>query len=281
MSERKVIITVAPTGSLITRKETPYLPITPEEVIAEACRSVDEGAAIIHLHARDPNTGLPTNDVKVYRDYVEGIRAERDVILQLTTGGGAVTLGLSPEERLIAVKELRPEMASLNAGSMNFGRKVFANPPDVIESYARLMKEWKVVPEFEIYDVSMINNVLEWVVKPRIMELPLEFGLVLGVMGGIPATPKNLLFLTENLPKPCTWQVIAIGRHQIPLGIVGVISGGNMRVGMEDNIYVKRGVLARSNAELVAKAVKIVRELGLEIASPDEAREILNIPKKV
>lgn len=281
MSERKVIITVAPTGSLITRNETPYLPITPEEVIAESLRSADEGAAIIHLHARNPNTGLPTNKIEIYRDYVEGIRAERDVILQLTTGGGAVTLNLSPEERLSAVKELKPDMASLNAGSINLGRKVFSNPPDVIETYARLMKEWGVVPEFEIYDVGMINNVLEWVVKPKIMELPLEFGLVLGVMGGIPATPKNLLFLIENLPQPCTWQVIGIGRHQIPLGIASVISGGNMRVGMEDNIYIKRGVLAKSNAELVAKAVRIVRELGLEVASPSEAREILSIPKRV
>ena len=280
MASRKVIITVAPTGSVTTRDQTPYLPITPDEVVADSIRAIDEGAAVVHLHARDPETGKPTNDVSIYREYIEGIKAKSDAIIQITTGGGAVTLGLSPEDRLAAVKELKPEMASLNAGSMNFGRKLFANTPDVIETYARLMKEWGVVPEFEIYDVGMIGNVMRWVVDAGIMELPLQFSLVLGVVGGIPATPKNLLHLVESLPQPCTWQVIGIGRHQIPLGICGVICGGNIRVGMEDNIYLEKGVLAKSNAELVAKAVRIIRELGFEIASPDEAREMLNIPKR-
>jgi len=280
MANRKVIVTVAPTGSVTTREQTPYLPITPEEVIAESLRSIDEGAAVVHLHARDPNTGRPANDVSVYRDYIEGIRAKSDAVVQLTTGGGAVTLGLSAEERLAAVRELVPDMASLNAGSINFGRKLFANTPDVIETYARLMSEWGVVPEFEVYDVGMINNVMHWIVKAGIMQLPLQFSLVLGVLGGIPATPKNLLHLVESLPAPCTWQVIGIGRHQIPLGICGVLCGGNIRVGMEDNIYLERGVLAKSNAELVAKAVRVIRELGFEIATPGEAREMLGISKR-
>ena len=278
MADRKVIITVAPTGSVVFKKDTPYLPITADEVIAESRRARDAGAAIVHLHARDPETGMPANSVEIYKRYLDGIRAQTDLVVQITTGGGAVTLGLTPEERLAAVKQLKPDMASLNSGSINFGRKVFSNPPEVIEMYARLFGEWGVAPEFEIYDVSMINNVIELLVKPGIIKLPAQFGLVMGVMGGIPASPKNLLYLIETLPQPCTWQAIGIGRHQIPLGVAAVISGGNMRVGMEDNIYVEKGVLAKSNAELVAKAVRIVRELGLEIASPSEARKMLGLP---
>ena len=272
---RKVIITVAPTGSITTRKETPYLPITPDEVAEETLRSYEAGAAVVHLHARDPQTGAPSNDTEVYRAYLERIRAKCPIITQITTGGGAVTMGLTPEQRIAAVGELKPDMASLNAGSMNFGRKLFPNPPDVIELYARKMREWGVVPEFEVYDIGMINNVKELILKAGIMKPPLQFSLVLGVMGGIPATVRNLLFMSESLPENCTWQTIGIGRHQIPLGVAGVLLGGNVRVGFEDNIYLSKGTLAKSNAELVAKMVRIVRELGLEIATVEEAREVL------
>jgi len=186
-------------------------------------------------------------------------------------------MGLSAEERLEAVRELRPEMASLNAGSMNFGRKLFPNTPDTIELYAKSMKEWGVVPEFEVYDVGMINNIEHWILKAGIMEAPLQFSLVMGVLGGIPATGKNLVFMVDSLPGNCTWQTIGIGRHQIPLGAMGVLLGGNVRVGMEDNIYLSKGVLAKSNAELVEKIVRIITELGMEPAAPEEARQILRI----
>lgn len=276
---RKVIVTVAPTGSIPSRKDTPHLPITPEEVAAETLRAFNAGAAVVHLHARDPQTGNPTNETSVYACYLSLIREQCDIITQITTGGGAVTMGLTPEQRIEAVRELRPEMASLNAGSMNFGRKLFPNTPDVIELYATKMKEWGVVPEFEVYDIGMIENVKHWILEPGLMQTPLQFSLVMGVVGGIPATPKNAVFFSECLPSGCTWQMIGIGRHQIPLGALGVLLGGSVRVGMEDNIYLSRGVLAKSNAELVEKMIRIIRELGLEPATPAEAREILGIRK--
>lgn len=271
----KVIITVAPTGSVTTRAETPYLPITPEEVIEETVRSYNAGAAVVHLHARDPDTGQPTSSLQIFRMYLEGIRARCPIITQITTGGGAATLGLGYDERLRPVEELRPESASLNAGSMNFGRKLFPNPPEVIEHYAKRMAELGVMPEFEIYDLSMIQNVEVWIRTPGLVPPPYQNSLVMGVMGGIPPTFKNLLALVEALPKGDTWQVIGIGRHQFTLGTAGILLGGNIRVGFEDNIYLARGILARSNAELVDKAVRIIRELGLEVATVDEAREIL------
>jgi 3-keto-5-aminohexanoate cleavage enzyme len=272
---RKVIITVAPTGSVTTKAETPYLPITPEEVIEETVRSYNAGASVVHLHARDPDTGQPTSSVEIFRMYLDGIRQRCPIITQITTGGGAATLGLGYDERFRPVEELRPDSASLNAGSMNFGRKVFPNPPEVMERYAKRMVELGVMPEFEIYDLSMIQNVDVWIRRPGIVPPPYQNSFVMGVLGGIPPTFKNLLALVESLPQGDTWQVIGIGRHQFTLGVAGILLGGNIRVGFEDNIYLAKGVLARSNAELVEKAVRIIRELGFEVASVEEARGIL------
>lgn len=279
MSE-KVIITVAPTGSIPTRRDNPHLPITAEEIAGETRRAYDAGAAVVHLHARDPDTGKPTSDINVFRDYLAAVREACPIITQITTGGGATTLGLTPEERLRPVEELRPDSASLNAGSMNFGRKLFSNTPEVMELYARRMKELKVMPEFEIYDLSMIQNVDHWIRRAGVLDPPYQFSFVLGVMGGIPASFKNLLALIESTPSGYNWQVIGIGRHQIPLGIMGVLSGGNIRVGFEDNIYLSKGVLATSNAELVEKAARIIREFGLEVATVDEARNIMPLLNK-
>jgi 3-keto-5-aminohexanoate cleavage enzyme len=276
---RKVIITVAPTGSVPTRADTPYLPVSAREVVEETLRSYDAGAAVVHLHARDPETGRPTATLEVFRAYLDGIRSRCPIITQITTGGGATSLGLSYEDRLRPVEELRPDSASLNSGSMNFGRKVFPNPPEVLEMYARRMTELGVMPEFEIYDLSMIQNVEVWVRKPGLAPPPYHNSFVMGVVGGIPATPKNLLALVEALPAGDTWQVIGVGRHQFMLGTMGILMGGNLRVGFEDNIYLSKGVLARSNAELVEKAVRIIRELGMEVATVDEARSILPMPR--
>jgi len=277
---RKVIITIAPTGSIPTRKDNPNLPITPEEVAEETRRAYEAGAAVVHLHARNPDTGEPSSDIEVFRAYLSAVRAACPIITQITTGGGATTLGLTPEQRLKAVEELRPDSASLNAGSMNFGRKLFPNTPDTMELYARRMKELGVMPEFEIYDLSMIQNVDTWIRQGGILEPPYQLSFVLGVVGGIPATFKNLLHLKESIPEDYTWQAIGIGRHQIPMGIMAVLLGGSLRVGFEDNVYLSRGVLAKSNAELVEKAVRIIRELGFEIATADDARSILPFPKK-
>lgn len=272
---RKVIITVAPTGSVTTRQETPYLPITPEEVVEETVRSYDAGAALVHLHARDPATGKPTGDVEVFRSYVEGIRSRCPIIIQITSGGGAIGLGLSYEERLRPVIELRPDSASLNAGSMNFGRKLFPNLPEAMEHFAGKMAELGVMPEFEIYDLSMVQNVDIWIRRPALVPPPYHNSFVMGVLGGIPPTVKNLVLLAESLPVGDTWQVIGIGRHEFTLGAAGIVLGGNLRVGFEDNVYISEGQLARSNAELVEKAARIVRELGFEVATVEEAREIL------
>lgn len=269
---RKVIVTVAPVGSIPTREDSPCIPVTAAEVGEEARRSVEAGAAVVHLHARDPRTGAPSSDTEVFRACLEAVRSRSGAVTQITTGGGAVTLNLSPDERIKPILELRPEMASLNAGSMNFGRKVFSNPPDVIETFAGEMTAAGVMPEFEVYDAGMIANVERLVLDPGLVPRPPRIGLVMGVQGGIPATVQNLCFLVSSLPEESSWQCIAVGRHQISLGAVAVVMGGDVRVGMEDNLYVSKGVLARSNAELVEKVVRIIRELGFEPASPDEAR---------
>ncbi|MBU4278239.1 MAG: 3-keto-5-aminohexanoate cleavage protein [Proteobacteria bacterium] len=271
----KVIITVAPTGSIPTREDNPNIPYTAEEVAAETRRSYEAGASVVHLHARHPDTGKPTPDLAVFRDYLAAVRDACPIITQITTGGGATTLGLSVEDRLKPVEELRPDSASLNAGSMNFGRGLFPNTPDTMELYAKRMREWGVMPEFEVYDLSMIQNMEHWIRKPGLLEPPFRVSFVLGVMGGIPASLKNLVLLKEALDPSYSWQAIGIGRHQFPLGTGALILGGGMRVGFEDNVYLSKGVPAKSNAELVAKAVRIARELGLEPASVDEARQML------
>jgi len=277
----KVIITVAPTGSIPTRKDSPYLPVTAEEVAEETKRSFDAGAGVVHLHARNPDTGEPTSDLEVFRAYLEQIRKRCPIITQITTGGGATTLGLGPEARLKAVEELRPDSASLNAGSMNFGRKLFPNPPEVMELFAQRMKELKVKPEFEVYDLGMIANALQWVIKPGLADAPYRFSFVMGVMGGIPATLRNLAILIDDLPENSTWQVIGIGKHQLSLGAAGVAAGGGLRVGFEDNLYLRKGVLAKSNAELVEAAVKIIEAMGKQVASVKEAREIIGVRASV
>lgn len=275
----KVIITVAPTGSFTTRKNTPYLPITAAEIIEETVRSYNAGASVVHLHARDPETGNPTNKSEIFKQYIDGIKSLIDIPIQITTGGGAVAGGggLTPEERLKPVEDLVPDSASLNAGSYNVGlaKGVFYAPANVIEHYARRYKELKVMPEFEVYDTGMLNNIDVLITKPGILAPPYRISLVMGMMGGLPATPKNLLFMKEALPPGTRWQAIGIGRHEFAIGAMGVLLGGDVRVGMEDNIYTAHGVLAKSNAELVEKMVRIIHELGYEVATANEARRLL------
>jgi 3-keto-5-aminohexanoate cleavage enzyme len=275
MGSNKVIITVAPTGSISSKKDNPNIPVTPEEIAAETLRSYNAGATVVHLHARDQETGAPTSDIHVFRAYLETVRAACPIITQITTGGGATTLGLPPEGRLKPVEELRPDSASLNAGSMNFGRRLFPNLPEVMELFAKRMKELGVMPEFEIYDLSMVQNVDVWIRQAKLLDPPYRFSFVLGVIGGIPPSMKNLIALVESIPTDYSWQTIGIGRHQIPLGTAGVMLGGGVRVGFEDNIYIERGVLAKSNAELVDKMAKIIRLLGYDVASLEETKQML------
>lgn len=272
-----IIITVAPTGSGAQWQKTPYIPITPDEIAEEAIKAYEAGAAVAHIHVRDPKTKGPYPDVEMYRGVIEGVRDKCDMIIQLTTGGGG-PYGISLEQRMCSL-ELNPEFASLNIATMTFGNSVFLNPPEAVEKIAKTMLERNIKPEVECYDVGHINLALR-VFERGLLKEPLRFGLVLGVTGGIPATPENLMHMVKSLPLNCRWNVITVGRAQFPLVTLGMILGGDVRVGMEDNIYLAKGVLAKSNAELVAKVVRIAKELGEEIVTPTEARKLLGISHK-
>jgi 3-keto-5-aminohexanoate cleavage enzyme len=269
----KLIITVALDGAEVTKQQTPHLPVTPVELAEDAVRVRNAGAAMVHVHGRQDD-GTPTQSAEVYASIIAEIRSRTDIIVQTSTGGAT---WMSAEERLQPVM-LRPEMASLTTGTVNFGRDVFMNSPEMIEQFARTMVEQGVVPEIEAFDMGHISNALA-LVKQGILTLPLHFDFVLGVPGGIAPTVKNLLLMSESIPEGCTWSVAGIGRAQLPLATAAILLGGHVRVGLEDNIYYTKGVLA-SNEMLVARVVRLARELGREVATPDEARRILRLPER-
>jgi 3-keto-5-aminohexanoate cleavage enzyme len=273
MCMEKLVITVALDGAEVTREQTPHLPITPVELAEDAARCREAGAAMVHVHGRLPD-GTPTQSAEVYAEIIREIRSRTDVIVQVSTGGA---VGMTAEERLQPVY-LKPEMASLTTGTVNFGRGVFWNPPELIEHFARTMVEQGVVPEIEAFDLGHINNALA-LVKQGILKLPLHFDFVMGVPGGIAPTVPNLVHMAQAIPEGCTWSVAGIGRAQLPLATAAIVMGGHVRVGLEDNIYYTKGVLT-TNAMLVERIVRIARELGREIATPDEARQILRIPPR-
>ena len=267
----KLIITVAVCGAEVTKQDNPNLPTTPEEIAQDVYNCFLKGASIVHLHVRDKD-GKPTQDIEVFKKTMELIRSQCDIIIQISTGGA---LSATPEERA-APLALIPEMASLTCGTVNFGSGVFWNPPDLIESFARRMKELKIKPEIEVFEAGMINNAIQ-LVKKGLLQLPLHFDFVMGVPGGITGNIRDLVYLVESIPSGSTWSVAGIGRFELPLAVAAIIMGGHVRVGFEDNIYYSKGVLAQSNAQLVERVVRIARELGREIASPEEARRILNL----
>ena len=281
MSERKVIITAALTGGLHDKSVNPALPEQPGEIAEAAAGARAAGAAIVHLHARDPD-GRPTGDAAIYREIHRLIRSRCDVIIQDTTGGGP---NLSVAERIGAVIEAGPEMASLNMGTLVRTRSpgperntIFRNTTDDIEAFARALLEQGIKPEMEVYSHSMLREV-ENLISEGLVEPPYWINLVLGMahQGAEPATAKNLISLVDFLPPGTLFNVTAVGRAQLPMTTLSVLLGGNARVGMEDNTYYRRGEPARSNAQLVERSVRIIRELGLEPASPDEAREMLGL----
>ena len=270
----RLIITVAPTGSGPQWQKTHYLPITPAEIAEEAVKAYEAGASVAHIHVRDPKTKAPRPDVELYREVTTRIRDKSDMVIQLTTGGGG-PYGVSVEQRMSAL-ELSPEFASLNVATMTFGDSVFMNQPEVVEKVATTMRDRGIKPEIECYDVGHIELAIGLVDKGLLKD-PLRISLVLGVKGGIPGTPENLMHMQRCLPRGCRWNVIAVGRTQFPLLTQGILLGGDVRVGMEDNIYVAKGVLAKGNAELVSKIARIAKELGKEIATPSEVRKILGL----
>lgn len=270
----KVIVTAAITGSRMMRDVAPYIPLTPEEIAQSAVECWQAGASVVHIHVRDPKTGLGCQDIELFRRAVEPLRAQTDLVLCLTTSG-VPGLNLPAEERLSPLS-LRPEMASLDAGSINLGGSVFINDPPFLDRAAAMMKEAGVKPEIEIFDLGMMITALRMRQEGKLDD-PLHFQFVMGSPWGAPATPKAWLHLHDYLPPGATWSNIGIGPGQLPMAMMALIMGGHIRVGMEDSIYLRRGVLAKSNAEIVERVVRIVREYGKEIATPSEAREILKI----
>jgi 3-keto-5-aminohexanoate cleavage enzyme len=270
----KLIITCALTGSASQWQKTTYLPITPEEIANDAIKAHAEGAAVAHVHVRDPVTKAPNPNVELYKEVMDRVREKCDIVLQLTTGGGG-PYGISFEQRMSAL-DLRPEFASLNVATMTFGEGVFMNKPSDVERAATLMKERGIKPEVECYDVGHLE-LARRLVEKGLLDEPLRVSLVMGVVGGIPATTENLVHMMKALPPGSRSNIIGVGKAQFPLATVGMTMGADVRVGMEDNIYLSKGVLAKGNGELVAKVVRIAKELGKEPATPEEARRILGL----
>jgi 3-keto-5-aminohexanoate cleavage enzyme len=274
----KLFITAAITGSRITCEITPHIPLTPEDIVQSAYECWQAGAAIVHIHVRDPNTGLATQDVEIFKQVVKPLREKTDLILCLTTSG-IPGRNLSTEERLAPV-DLKPELASFDAGSINLGGTVFINSPEFLDRAAEKMRESGVKPEIEIFDLGMIITSRRMRDQGKLSE-PLHFQFVMGTPWGAPATPKSFLHLYEHIPDNSTWSIIGIGRGHLPMSMMALAMGGHIRVGLEDNIYYSRGVLAETNAQFVDRIVRISREYGREIATPAEARDILSITPRV
>jgi len=268
---QKLIITAALTGNVPTKAMNPHLPETADEIAADVKRCLDAGASVFHLHARDA-CGKPTLDTSVIKENVRKVKAAApQAILQLSTGARA---GRDWEERVNPV-HLLPEMASFTTGSNNMPGMVYENSPQFIEYLARIFQETGVKPEIEVFETGMITNAL-FLEKKRLLTSPLHFQFVLGVPGAMSASIKNLLFLSESIPAGSTWTVAGIGKWEIPLAAAAMVMGGHVRVGLEDNLFMPDGSAA-GNPKLVETVVKIAREIGREIAGPDEARGILSM----
>lgn len=271
MGKSPVIITCALTGAELTREHAPSLPIRPEEIVRAAVEARKAGAAMVHVHVRDEE-GKPTCREDIFKKVVKKIREKSDLIIQVSTGGA---IGDTEEDRLRPLLA-RPDMASLTMGSVNFGEEVFLNPLPFVLRLAKSMRQHKIKPEIEVFDVAMMETTQKFL-EEGFLQSPLHVDLVLGVPGALSATEENLDFLLRKLPPHSTWSVAAIGRHQFPMVRLALSKGGHVRVGMEDNLYLEKGVLACSNAELVAKAVKLVKQANREVATPQQARTLLNM----
>ena len=269
----KLIITAALTGAEVRKEQQPALPITPQEIAADAAACVAAGAAIVHLHARLAD-GTPTQDKAVYQQIIAAVRERCDAIIQVSTGGA---IGMSAAERL-APLSLAPEMATLSMGSVNFGDEVFINPPADIARFARTIQDYGIKPELEIFDAGMLTTAVRWIGKGW-LAAPVHVDFVLGVPGAMAGTPESLMFLRSQLPPGATWTVAGIGAAQLPLAVLAIVLGGHVRVGFEDNIFYRKGELATGNAQLVARIARISREMDRPPATPDEARDLLGLAR--
>lgn len=273
----KLIITAAICGAEVLKEHNPAVPYTVEECVREAKSAYDAGASIIHLHVRYDD-GTPTQDKNRFKEVMDAIyKVCPDVIIQPSTGGA---VGMSNDKRLQPT-ELNPELATLDCGTLNFGGdEVFMNTENTIKYFAERMNERGIKPELEVFDKSMIDMALRLHKKGYIKE-PMHFDFVMGVNGGITGELRDFVFLRGSIPADATYTVAGIGRFEFPLAAAAIIDGGHVRVGFEDNVFISKGVLAKSNGELVEKVVRIAKEFGREIATPDEARKILGMkPRK-
>ncbi len=298
--KEKAIITAAITGSIHTPTMSEYLPITPQQIADEAVRAHEAGAAVCHVHARNPETGMPVADVNLMKEIITKIKSRCNIVVCITTGGG---LGMTVEQRVAPVILYKPELASFNAGSINFALFhaiprfkefkfpwekqylgmsedfIFPNTFKSMREYCAIFAEHGTKPEFEIYDSGMVNNIA-FMIEAGYVKRPVYIQFVMGVLGGITPSSENLMFLVDYANKligDFEFSVCVAGRAQFPICIQSLLIGGNVRVGLEDNLYLDKGRMAKSNAEQVAKIARIARELGIDPATPDEARHILGL----
>ncbi|MEJ2723763.1 MAG: 3-keto-5-aminohexanoate cleavage protein [Deltaproteobacteria bacterium] len=301
----KLIITAAISGAATVPSLTPYLPLTPREIADSAIEAAKAGAAIVHIHARRPEDGYPSSDPEHFREILARIKAHSDVVVCITTGGSVL---MTVEERAATVPIFKPEMCSFNMGSINFALHtalntikefkypwekqylemskdfIFKNTFKDFEYLCAITRENETKPELEIYDVGHLYN-LDYVVQEKLMRPPLHLQFVMGVLGAIRGTPEDLTYLTTKAQVlfgkgNFTWSVIGVGAAEINLSTMAIHMGGHVRVGLEDNIYIRRGVLAKSNAELVEKVVNLAGILNRDVATPDDARKILGLKGK-
>ena len=274
----KLIITAAICGAEVTKEQNPNVPYTVEEIVREAKSAVDAGAAIVHLHVRHDD-GTPTQSHERFQECTEAIlKACPNVILIPSTGGA---VGMTPDERLDSTNTTPiPEMATLDCGTCNFGDEIFDNTMPTMRAFGKRMIERGIKPEYECFEMGHLDTILTMARKGEVPGAPMQFNFVLGVPGCTPATVDNLCWLVKNIPAGSTWTATGIGRHAFTLAAPAIVMGGNVRVGFEDNLYLERGVLAKSNGELVDKVVRMAKLLGRQVATSDEAREILSLNKR-
>ena len=271
----KLIITVAGVGAETTKAAQPALPVTAAEIGADAARCREAGASMYHLHVRDA-AGSPTQAREVFAAAIEAIRERSDIIIQTSTGGA---MGMSADERLQPL-ELQPEMASLTTGTSNFGDDVFFNETALMTEFYTRMQQRGVRPEFEIFEAGQIDNALKLVKKLGPAGPLTHWDFVLGVPGSMSGEPRNLVFLVDQVPREgSTWTCTGIGRWHMAVTMTALALGGNVRLGFEDNVFLHKGVLAKENAELVARVARLAREWDRDCATPDEARQILRLGK--
>ncbi len=271
----KLIITAAICGAEVTKEQNPNVPYTVEEIVREAKSAVDAGAAIIHLHVREDD-GTPTQSHVRFQECTEAILKVCPNVILIPSTGGAV--GMTPDERLDSTNTTPiPEMATLDCGTCNFGDDIFDNTMPTMRAFGKRMMEKGIKPEYECFEMGHLDTILTMARKGQVPGDPMQFNFVLGVSGCTPATVDNLCWMVKNIPAGSTWTATGIGRHAFTLAAPAIVMGGNVRVGFEDNLYLEKGVLAKSNGELVDKVVRMAKLLGRPIATSDEAREILSL----